>query len=170
MNQSQLIDIIGNRDVVTIIQSYMCGTPLISPDDDDYEIEDIQKAIELCRFKKKLRDVLRRQKLDNSLCFNNRNQTERRIFGIPNVEKQPIYALMFKINGDIDLLHQLFSIEVYFDLPIANKPYRSKTTPKKLSFLVKWEKMQRVVTELRLHGFVFEIRNISNSWYKKHFF
>ncbi len=28
MNQSQLIDIIGNRDVVTIIQDYMCGTPI----------------------------------------------------------------------------------------------------------------------------------------------
>ena len=28
MNQSQLIDIIGNRDVVTLIQDYMCGTPI----------------------------------------------------------------------------------------------------------------------------------------------
>lgn len=175
MNQHQLIEIIGNKDVTTIIQDYMCGTPLVRPDDDsddeiEDEIEDVQRAIELCRFKKKLRDLLYKQIKDDHLSFNNRNQTERRIFGIPDVEKQPIYALMFKINGDIDLLHQLFSIEVYFDLPIANKPYRSKTTPKKLSLLVKWKKMQNVVTELRLHGFVFEIREISNSWYKKHFF
>ena len=174
MNQFQLIEIIGNKDVTTIVQDYMCGTPLVRPDDDsddeiEDEIEDVQRAIELCRFKKKLRDLLIKQMKDDFYKFNNRNYIEKRILKIPDAGKQPIYVLKFKLNGDRNLFHRLISVENYFNLRFTTKVSLYDPTPKKLSLLVKWKKMQNVVTELHGHGYIFEIREISNSWYKNHY-
>lgn len=170
MNQSQLIDIIGNKDVVTIIQGYMCGTPLIRPDDDD-EVEDVQRAIELCRIREKLRKLLCKQIEDNCLSFNNRTHTERRIFGIPEARKQSIYALIFEINGDRKLFRRLRSIDYCIhSYKVSYKVSKCDPIPKKVSLLVYFDKMEHIVTLLRIRGYVFDIRDISNNWYSKHIF
>lgn len=113
MNQSQLIDIIGNRDVVTLIQDYMCGTPLkkdkrvekkvyrcydnFDSGDSDSEIdEDTIDERDVTTFQRdeKISRVLKAKK--QSIKINHNVHSKRReILGIPNVPRKPMYALRF---------------------------------------------------------------------------
>ena len=115
MNQSQLIDIIGNRDVVTIIQDYMCGTPIqrnivvydSEPDEDSIEEvnkfwysrdEKINRVISM-----KLRALKKNHNIWNH---------KRIILGIPNVPLRPVYAVGFKYGDRFDeITDKLYNIE-----------------------------------------------------------
>ena len=120
MNQSQLIDIIGNRDVVTIIQGYMCGTPIgrnvvVYDGEPDEEFIDKECGNKINKFwysrDEKINRVismkLRALKMNHNI-WNHK----RIILGIPNVPLRPVYAVGFKYGDRFDeITDKLYNIE-----------------------------------------------------------
>lgn len=94
MNQHQLIEIIGNKDVVGIIQDYMSGTRL--------KISNKNSKIKLRERFLKLKEAMNTYGV-------NIGEYYRKIFAFPGCQREPIYRIRFEnLSNSVNPLQLIY--------------------------------------------------------------